>query len=166
MIRSIADFEQEWTATSSGSRKIFAQLTDASLSQAIAHDSRTLGRIAWHIVQSLGELPGRLGLKIDAPAEHAPVPSAAATIRDAYSRAADTLLGQVRAWSDADLATEDDMYGERWTRGFSLRVLLEHEIHHRGQMTVLMRQAGLSVPGLIGPAREDWAQWGMQPPAI
>jgi hypothetical protein len=28
-------------------------------------------------------------------------------------------------------------------------------------MTVLMRQAGLVVPGVYGPAREEWAVYGM-----
>ena len=35
------------------------------------------------------------------------------------------------------------------------------EAHHRGQMTVLMRQAGLTVPGIYGPAQEEWAAMGM-----
>jgi uncharacterized damage-inducible protein DinB len=43
----------------------------------------------------------------------------------------------------------------------ALRVLIQHEVHHRGQMTVLMRQAGLEVPGVYGPAREEWAACGM-----
>jgi uncharacterized damage-inducible protein DinB len=54
------------------------------------------------------------------------------------------------------------MYGQRWKRGFTLTALVEHQIHHRGQMTVLMRQAGLRVPGIYGPAREDWASMGMK----
>jgi uncharacterized damage-inducible protein DinB len=33
-------------------------------------------------------------------------------------------------------------------------------------MTVLMRQAGLRVPAMYGPAKEDWAEWDMQPPAV
>ncbi|MHB8840055.1 MAG: DinB family protein, partial [Gemmatimonadaceae bacterium] len=41
------------------------------------------------------------------------------------------------------------------TRGFVLTVLMNHQWHHRGQMTVLMRQAGLSVPGVCGPSREE-----------
>jgi len=53
------------------------------------------------------------------------------------------------------------MYGEKWTRGQSLLALMAHEIHHRAQMTVLMRQAGLKVPGVYGPAREEWAAYGM-----
>jgi uncharacterized damage-inducible protein DinB len=30
-------------------------------------------------------------------------------------------------------------------------------------MTVLMRQAGLVVPGVYGPAREEWAAMNMPP---
>ena len=49
------------------------------------------------------------------------------------------------------------MYGESWSRGAVLMSLIVHQAHHRGQMTVLMRQAGLRVPGVYGPAKEDWA---------
>lgn len=166
MVRSIADFQEEWKSTSDGTRKLYAQLTDESLAQPVSPDDRTLGRIAWHLAQTLGELPAKLGLQVDAPDEHAPVPSSAATIRDAYDRAATSLGDAVGRMSDADLTTMHDMYGERWPAGVALRILVQHEIHHRGQMTVLMRQAGLAVPGLLGPAREDWALWGMEPPAI
>ncbi|MCK4657684.1 MAG: hypothetical protein KAT85_11650, partial [candidate division Zixibacteria bacterium] len=39
-------------------------------------------------------------------------------------------------------------------------------IHHRGQMTVLMRQAGLKVPGVYGPSMEEWEHFGMKKPEI
>ena len=40
-----------------------------------------------------------------------------------------------------------------------LMTLINHQNHHRGQMTVLMRQAGLTVPGVYGPAKEEWVGW-------
>jgi len=52
------------------------------------------------------------------------------------------------------------------TRGTTLGVLLIHQAHHRGQLTVLMRRAGLVVPGIVGPNKEDWSQWGMKPPEV
>ena len=55
------------------------------------------------------------------------------------------------------------MYGEQWANGLTLRLLISHEIHHRGQMFVLMRQAGLRVPDIYGPTREVWIEQGMQP---
>jgi uncharacterized damage-inducible protein DinB len=39
-------------------------------------------------------------------------------------------------------------------RGAMLRSLIDHQTHHRGQMTVLLRQAGLPVPGVMGPTKE------------
>ncbi|MDQ6830198.1 MAG: DinB family protein [Gemmatimonadota bacterium] len=167
MIRSVADFEHEWKEVSSASRRIFGALTDESLAQAVSKQDRTLGRIAWHVVGTIPEMMAKLGLTIDGPQEHAPVPRTAVEIRDSYGRAADSVLHEVSSrWKDSDLLREQEMYGEQWTLGFALRVLINHEIHHRGQMTVLMRQAGLSVPGILGPAREEWAQWGMQPPTV
>ena len=56
---------------------------------------------------------------------------------------------------------EVDIYGERWQNGFTVFALIAHQAHHRGQMTVFMRQAGLRVPGVYGPAREEWATMGM-----
>jgi uncharacterized damage-inducible protein DinB len=44
--------------------------------------------------------------------------------------------------------------------------LILHQVHHRGEMIVLMRMAGLAVPGIFGPTREEWAQYGMQPPSV
>jgi len=54
----------------------------------------------------------------------------------------------------------DEMYGETWARGLTLFYLILHQAHHRGQITVLMRQAGLTVPGIYGPAKEEWAAFG------
>ena len=74
---------------------------------------------------------------------------------------------QIKAdWNDSTLNVSDDMYGEKWPRGMTLAVLVSHQTHHRAQMTVLMRQANLRVPGVYGPAREEWAPMGVQPPAI
>jgi uncharacterized damage-inducible protein DinB len=53
------------------------------------------------------------------------------------------------------------MYGDKWKRGQTLHALILHQAHHRGQMTVLMRQAGLPVPGIYGPSREEWEAFGM-----
>jgi uncharacterized damage-inducible protein DinB len=44
--------------------------------------------------------------------------------------------------------------------------LIQHQAHHRGQMTVLMRQAGLPVPGIYGPSKEEWANFGMEAPKM
>ena len=167
MFRTIADFEERWKNNVGHTQAIFGPLTDASLSQQVAQDHRTLGRMAWHIAVSIPEMMARTGLTFEGITGESPMPEKAADIRKAYDEVALALLDQVKKkWTDADLKVEDEMYGEKWERGFTLYVLLVHEVHHRGQMTVLMRQAGLMVPGIFGPSMEEWEKWGMKAPKV
>ena len=166
MFRRVADFQKAWEHEKDSTLKVLGALTDASLSQAVTREDRTLGRLAWHLTTTLGEMMERTGLKIAGPSHDAPSPPSAAAIAAAYAEAATAVADGVSGWSDATLEVEDDMYGQRWPRGLTLQALVTHQAHHRGQMTVLMRQAGLKVPGVYGPAREEWTAYGMKPPAV
>jgi len=161
MIRTVADFERIWRGESETTAKTLAALTDASLAQRITVKDRTLGESAWHIATSVAMM-SRTGLAVAGPAEDAPPPSTAKAIHDAYLTAASSVLEQIlRSWTDETLTVEDDMYGERWPRGMTLLALVLHEAHHRGAMTVLMRQAGLGVPSIYGPNREQSEAMGI-----
>ena len=95
------------------------------------------------------------------------LPATAAAIVAGYEATSASLLPAIRAsWTDETLQQSDEMYGDTWKRGLTLTVLICHQTHHRGQMTVLMRQAGLKVPGIYGPAREEWAGMGLAPPEV
>jgi uncharacterized damage-inducible protein DinB len=166
MFRRVTDFQKAWEKERGSTLKVLGALTDASLAQAVTKDDRTLGRMAWHLATTLGEMMERTGLKIAGPSHDAPPPSTAAAMLAAYETASRAVADGVAAWSDATLEVEDDMYGEKWARGLTLQALVVHQTHHRGQMTVLMRQAGLKVPGVYGPAREEWTAYGMQPPSV
>jgi uncharacterized damage-inducible protein DinB len=165
MYRTIADFQQDFAIENDSTLKILHALTDASLAKRVSAEGRTLGRLAWHIVGTLREMPASAGLPTAGGETEAPVPASAAEIASAYERAARDVASAVRAgWTDADLDGEVSLYGETWKRGRVLSALIRHEAHHRGQMTVLMRRAGLKVPGVYGPAREEWAAYGMPAP--
>lgn len=165
MFRSIDDFELSWAYESDATLKTLRALTDVSLAQRVTPAGRTLGRLAWHITQTLPEMGGHAGLEVQGPKPDAPQPRAE-DIASAYEKAARSLVAAVRRqWTDSMLFEKIPMYGEQWTRGATLMALIAHQIHHRGQMTVLMRQAGLRVPGIYGPAREEWADLGMEPEA-
>jgi len=167
MFTSIDDFLTDYHSEREGTLKILAALTNDSLAQSVAKDHRTIGRLAWHIVTSYPEMMGRVGFKIDKVGMDDPVPTVSATIRDAYAAVSEQLVDQIKAnWKDATLLEVVDMYGEKWKNGFTLEVLIRHEIHHRAQMTVLMRQAGLKVPGVYGPAYEEWSAFGATPPVV
>lgn len=164
MYRRISDFLNDWKEESESTNKVLDALTDESLSQRVTPTGRSLGKLGWHIAQSL-HMVTEAGLQgLEAPKEADSIPTRAGAIRDAYIAGAASLAKVVeKGWTDADLAGEVPMYGETWSRGRVLSVIVRHEAHHRGQMTVLMRQAGLVVPGPYGPAREQWAAYGMEP---
>lgn len=163
MFRRIDDFLTEWEQESASTLRVLRALTDESLGFT-APGVRSIGRLARHIVETLTEMPGAAGLPVgEASAEPAALPDVAA-IADGYDRAAKEVARAVReSWTDEALTEPVPMYGQQWPRGTVLSVLIKHEAHHRGQLTVLMRQAGLTVPGAYGPAREEWAAMGMPP---
>ena len=65
-------------------------------------------------------------------------------------------------WTDAGLTEKIIVYDQPWERRKVLSVLVMHQAHHRGQLTALMRLEGLPVPGVYGPAKEEWAKFGMK----
>ncbi|HEU4560256.1 MAG TPA: DinB family protein [Longimicrobium sp.] len=163
MYRAIDDFDRDWEEETGFTLAVLRALTDASLQQRVSPEGRTLGRLAWHIAETVPEMMGHAGLKgLEGPEHGSGTPLTVAEIVDAYEAAARSLADAVRSqWSDDELPEEIPMYGEMWTKGRTLMALVLHQTHHRGQMTVLMRQAGLKVPGCYGPAAEEWARMGM-----
>jgi uncharacterized damage-inducible protein DinB len=167
MFHTINDFIRVWSTELEATQKVLKHLTDRSLGQELSPNIRTLGRMAWHLVTTLPEMMERTGLTMAGPEHDGPIPATAKEIFRAYNEAAISLLEQIQAkWTDATLDITDDMYGEKWKRGATLAALVFHQIHHRAQMTVAMRLAGLEVPGVYGPARQEWAQMGMEPPQV
>jgi uncharacterized damage-inducible protein DinB len=167
MYRTIDDFVNSWRQESESTAKVFANLTDESLSQRVTPDRRSIGKLAWHIVVSIPQMAHEAGLAgVQGSKDDEAVPSTVAEIRDAYGAVARSLTEAVLAsWTDEQLTDMIPMYGESWSKGLTLSILLRHEAHHRAQITVLMRQAGLVVPGCYGPALEEWATMGMAPMA-
>ena len=164
MYRKLSDFIEDWKYESEATIKVLSNLSDESLTVQFNKEIRTPGRLVWHIVTSVGEMAHRTGLKFDTVNEGAPIPSTVKGIVDEYKRASDNMIKEIRGkWNDETLMLEDDMYGEMWAKGKTLVALITHQIHHRAQLTVVMRLAGLKVPGVYGPAKEEWANFGMAP---
>lgn len=164
MYRTISDFTLDWKYESGATLKILRAITDESLHQKVTPDGRSLGFLAWHLVLTMSEMGSKMGLQITGPAEDSEQPESVSEIAAAYDISSKSVSEVIRtSWSDASLDEKIQMYGDTWKRGYALSSLVKHQTHHRAQMTVLMRQAGLPVPGVYGPSREEWAKMGMTP---
>lgn len=165
MFTKLDHFFTAFDSNRKANANIFGALSDESLGQSVAEGHRSLGGMAWHIVTTIPEMMSQTGLNLSSIDARSMPPSNAEEIAAGYETVAGELVAAIReGWTDEDLAVVDDLYGRKWPRGVTLAILVHHEIHHRGQMTVLMRQAGLKVPGIYGPSQDDWESMGMEKP--
>jgi len=156
MFRTVGDAVTLLRHETASTARVLAALTDESLSHRWSERQRTIGELAWHIVVSQRGIVGKTGLEWNSPSKTGPSPGSAAGIHSVYVDSAKAFLSALeREWTDETLAIDDEIYGERWSRGRTLLVMLLHEVHHRGQLTALMRGAGLRVPGVYGPSADE-----------
>jgi uncharacterized damage-inducible protein DinB len=165
MFRALEDFLSVYANMTEGTSKVLAAFTDGNLGQCVKTGHRTLGQLGWHVVATVPEMMNRTGLGLGSVDPESMPPATAKEITDAYRKVTQEAVRAIKAnWNDKTLLETDDMYGKPWPRGATLLALVTHEVHHVGQMTVLLRQAGAKVPGIYGPAKEEWTQFGMEPP--
>ncbi|MCW3086017.1 MAG: hypothetical protein JWP12_3383 [Bacteroidetes bacterium] len=162
MYRKIEDFITDWSYESESTLKMLKNISTEALNKKDNENVRSIARLTWHITITMSEMLGKAGLSVTGPDEHSHPPAKIEEIISAYESSAKSVTEQVKKnWTDAALAEEVNMYGENWKKGTVLAILIRHQAHHRGQLTVLMRHAGLKVPGVYGPSKEEWAVFNM-----
>ncbi|MEK3732426.1 MULTISPECIES: DinB family protein [Paenibacillus] len=158
MYAAIEQFLNDWKQEAELTLEVLDKLTDASLNQAVSEaQPRTLGDIAWHITQSVSVFFSQIGLEQEIPSPE----GSAAAIAEAYRRSSESAITELRnkwAGQDEKLQEPVKLFGFiETTNAGVLNTLVRHQIHHRGQLTILMRQAGLAAPGVYGPNEEETA---------
>jgi uncharacterized damage-inducible protein DinB len=167
MYTSISEFIEEWNQETDSTQKVLDVLTDQSLQQEVSPNDRTLGRMAWHLVSSTPGMLNEFGLSVQQVEQPDVVPASAMKIADTFRTVRKNAAEAVeQQWTDESLKEVKKVFFRDMPKAVMLSLLLKHMIHHRGQMTILMRQAGLQVPGIYGPAREEWSKIGMETPKI
>lgn len=162
MYRKLEDFYRDWAYESESTLKLINFNTDESLKKEIIPGGRSVGFLADHLSKTIVEMMALTGLKIEGRNYDDPVPATVKEIADDYHTTSEKFISALKQnWTDEMLNNEDEMYGEIWKKGQTLLYLLLHQTHHRGQMTVLMRQAGVPVNGVYGPAKEEWEAMGL-----
>jgi len=160
--RILAEWDQEWAHT----RKLLALVPEAKTGWRPHAKSWTLGELSVHLsnipVWTLGTMSAtELDLAPPGgPAFASPkFESAAATLRTF-----DQNLAAARA---AVAAASDEQWGVAWTlkkggasiftlpRSACIRFfILNHMIHHRGQLTVYLRMCDVPLPSVYGPTAD------------
>lgn len=156
MYRTVNDFLTDWTHSAEGTLRVFESLSDDKLDQAIVQGHSTLGWLGWHLTTTPVFFMSLVGIKLESSVDPKVVPTKANEIVDAYKKVAEDVKQAVETiMTDEKLLETVDSFGGPTPRGALLRMFIDHQTHHRGQMTVLLRQAGLPVPGVMGPTKEE-----------
>lgn len=156
MFTTVNDFLQEWKQEAAVTQKVLDALTDESLKQEVAADLYSIGSVAWHVTGATYYFPAQLGITFEVPDLRKEAPTSASEISETYktvsTRLSEAVSEQV---SDEKMNEMVNLFGMDMPVQAVFRLLIQHQAHHRGQLTVLMRQAGLKVPGVYGPSKEE-----------
>lgn len=150
MYRHTEDFLVEWQNAAKGATKAIEAITNDTQDTAIVEGHNTLGWLAWHLVE-VGTMFGNVigctlsTVKADRDMAHAIA---------SYTTMQSAIADKVKTLTNEDLLQPVKLFGNDMPRGQVLRILVNHQTHHVGQMTVLLRQANLRVPPVMGPTKE------------
>ncbi|MEI5907000.1 DinB family protein [Bacillus spongiae] len=167
MFQSINNFLKTWEYEAGATHRLLTNLTEESLQQESTNEHWSVGEIAWHLVSSIKIITSNTDLQFEGPGKGSPLPESVEKIANSYLQVSVAFVHALQTqWSDDQLEKRIDFFGQKMKKGTLLLFLLQHQTHHRGQLTILMRQAGLRVHGIYGPSLEEWAQFGMEPPKV
>ena len=154
----LQELEQEAQTT----RRVLERVPDNRLTWKPHEKSRTLGQLALHIAT----VPGNFAQMIAQPSMQRPAfVQPAATQASELLPALENSLKQARAAlgamdDSAITATWKLLDGDReimaMPRVAALRaIMLNHWYHHRGQLSVYLRQLNVPVPSIYGPSADE-----------
>ena len=156
----LAEMEQEAVAT----RRILERLPADRLAWRPHPKSQTLGQLAMHVASTPAIVTGMMSAdtldaaKVDfQPAQPATVAQIRAKFEESLAGATATLS----RWGERELATvwrlqKDGKDLMALPKRAMLRALvLNHHVHHRGQLTVYLRMLDVALPSVYGPSADE-----------
>jgi uncharacterized damage-inducible protein DinB len=154
---------QELELEARTTRRVLERVPDSQLTWRPHDKSRTLGELALHIAN----VPGAVAELVASPSPAQapqfvdPKPARASELIPALD---ESLAKAKRVLGGMDDATAMSMWrlmnGERELfavpRAALLRsIMLNHWYHHRGQLTVYLRELGVAIPSIYGPSADE-----------
>lgn len=159
----LSEFDQEMQTT----RRVLERVPEGRFDWKPHAKSMSMGRLASHVA----ELVGWVMTTLERDALDMNPPGGPTYEPRTYAASGDLLAAfdaNVAASRRTLAATPDARLGETWTllsageallsmpRGAVLRTFVfNHVIHHRGQLSVYLRESGVPVPSIYGPSADE-----------
>jgi uncharacterized damage-inducible protein DinB len=154
----LQELEQEAMTT----RRVLERVPDAQLSWRPHEKARTLGELALHVAGTPGAVATLAARsEIQAPTFTDPSPNSASELIPALDESIATAKRVLGQMDDATLRAQWRMMRDgreimSIPRIALLRsVMLNHWYHHRGQLSVYLRELGVAIPSIYGPSADE-----------
>jgi len=124
---------------------------------------RSLGELAWHLAEgdayiSYGIDQRQFSMGSGFKPPNIERPRTVEELAPRYEQVHREAVARIRKLSPEDLDQTIQFFrGPVTIRDILWSAIIAHEIHHRGQLTLMCRLAGGQAPGLYGPNREEMA---------
>src|SRR5215472_17128467 len=163
-------FLESWDREAANTVRLLKALPPAQYDFRPDPAGRSLGELAWHLAEgdayiSFGIANGKFDFGGGKPPD-IERPKTVEGLAPGYERVHRAAADRIRALTVGDLDRTVDFFGgPRTIRELLWESILFHHIHHRAQLTVLVRLSGAEVLGLYGPNREQTAAMRAARPA-
>ena len=148
--RLVKEFDEEMSAT----RRMLERVPDGQFSWRPHERASTLGKLANHVAS----IPGAAALFLRRSGPKPPQAESTADLLAFFDRNVQDCREQLASMSDERLegnmqvlpGVEKPVWEILRGRG-----LMNHLIHHRGQLSLYLRMLGEKVPGVYGPSADE-----------
>ena len=159
----IGEMLQELEQEAQTTRRVLERVPDNQLTWRPHKKARTLGELALHVAT----VPGGVAQLVASPSPSQvpdfsdPSPQSASELIPALEQSIATAKRVLGGMDDAELlATLRLMRGEREVFAlprvaFLRSIMLNHWYHHRGQLSVYLRELDVPIPSIYGPSADE-----------
>ena len=153
---------QELEMEAQTTRRVLERVPDDKLNWRPHSRARTLGELALHIAQVPGNVAQIAAQSpVQAPKFSDPSPRRASELIPALDQSIAKAKSVLGGMDDAAMmSTWRMMHGDRELLAiprvaFLRSVLLNHWYHHRGQLTVYLKELDIPIPSVYGPSADE-----------
>ena len=154
----LMELDQEAQTT----KRVLDRIPEDKLAWKPHPKSFSLGQLALHIAS----VPGRIAAaavpdSMEAPNFSQPEPKSCQEVLDTFSKSLESAKDALKKMDDARLMsmwslTKNGRVLMSVPRiGFIRSILMNHNYHHRGQLSVYLRMLGVPVPSIYGPSADE-----------
>lgn len=156
------EMKQELLQEAQATRRVLERVPESQLNWRPHEKSMTLGQLALHVAQ----VPGSVAQIVAEPKHQAqqfvfPQPSSKTEVLSNFEQSIAQASEIVGGFDDQAMdGTWELVEGEQTIMALPRKqmlrsIMLNHWYHHRGQLTVYLRQVGALVPSVYGPSADE-----------